>query len=158
MDGFCVAEALRVREPGKFQLLTTVPVGFHFHDKDCYLEAESTLIQLSPQKQVVGVRFNNATDAPFSLDYDLMEPFYDAYQTFALMLYSPEFQVRVKLDPGDLYIVDNTRVLHGRTKFSGGGKRHFQGCYADLDGLLSRLQVLSIGGAIPDTGEQGAAA
>ncbi len=158
VDGFCVAEALRVREPEKFQLLTTVPVGFQFHDKDCYLEAESTLIQLSPQGQVVGVKFNNASDAPFSVDYDLMEPFYDAYQTFALMLYSPEFEVRVKLDPGDLYIVDNTRVLHGRTRFSGGGKRHFQGCYADMDALLSRLRVLSIDGETPNYGEQGVAA
>ena len=78
-----------------------------------------------------------------------MEPFYDAYQTFASMLESPEFQVRFKLDPGDLYIVDNTRVLHGRTKFSSGGKRHLQGCYADRDALLSRLRVLSIGDVIP---------
>ena len=149
VDGFCVAEALRVGEPGKFQLLTTVPVRFHFQDKDCYLEAESTLIQLSPQGQVVGVKFNNASGDPFCLDYDLMEPFYDAYQTFASMLESPEFQVRFKLDPGDLYIVDNTRVLHGRTKFSSGGKRHLQGCYADRDALLSRLRVLSIGDVIP---------
>ena len=126
-----------------------MPVWFHFHDKDSDFEAESTVIQLSPRGRVVGVKFNNATDAPFSLDYDLMEPFYDAYQTFASMLDSPEFQVRFKLDPGDLYIVDNTRVLHGRTKFSSGGKRHLQGCYADRDALLSRLRVLSIGDVVP---------
>ena len=41
---------------------------------------------------------------------------------------SPEFQVRFRLDPGDLYIVDNTRVVHGRTEFVAEGNRHLQGC------------------------------
>ena len=56
---------------------------------------------------------------------------------------SPEFQVRFRLDPGDLYIVDNTRVVHGRTEFVAEGNRHLQGCYADRDSLFSRLAVLN---------------
>ena len=44
--------------------------------------------------------------------------------------------------PGDLFIVDNRRVLHGRKAFATAGGRHLQGCYADLDGLLSTLAVL----------------
>ena len=92
---------------------------------------------------MVAVRFNCPTALPFYLDSDLMEPYYDAYRTFGVMLESAEFQVRFKLDPGDLYIVDNTRVMHGRTEYSGEGKRHLQGCYADRDGLYSRLAVLN---------------
>jgi gamma-butyrobetaine dioxygenase len=51
----------------------------------------------------------------------------------------------ISLDaPGDLFIVDNLRVLHGRTGYAAsGGERHLQGCYADRDGLRSRLAVLS---------------
>jgi gamma-butyrobetaine dioxygenase len=33
-------------------------------------------------------------------------------------------------------------VLHARTAFAVAGDRHLQGCYADLDGLLSTLAVL----------------
>lgn len=33
-------------------------------------------------------------------------------------------------------------VLHARTGFARGGARHLQGCYADMDGLLSTLAVL----------------
>ena len=55
---------------------------------------------------------------------DLIEPYYDAYRTFGLMLESPEFQIRFKLDPGDRHIVGNTRVMHSRTEFSGEGNRH----------------------------------
>ncbi len=47
-----------------------------------------------------------------------------------------------KLQPGDLFIVDNTRVLHARKAFSGSGKRWLQGCYADKDGLYSTLAAI----------------
>ena len=58
--------------------------------------------------------------------------------------YTPSFGgLGLKLDPGDLYIVDNTRVLHGRTEFFAEGTRHLQGCYADRDSLFSRLAVLN---------------
>ncbi|MEE9147014.1 MAG: TauD/TfdA family dioxygenase, partial [Candidatus Tectomicrobia bacterium] len=143
VDGFCVANALRVRAPDKFTLLTTIPIRFLFFDKDSELEAEVTLITLNPRGEVVAVRFNGPTALPFDFDANLIEPYYDAYRTFGLMLESPEFQLRFKLDPGDLYIVDNTRVMHGRTVFSSGGNRHLQGCYADRDSLYSRLRVLN---------------
>ena len=143
VDGFCVADALRDREPDKFKLLTTIPVRFRFSDKDTELEAEVTLIDLSARGEVVAVRLNGPTALPFDFDSDLMEPYYDAYRTFGQMLESPEFQIRFKLDAGNLYIFDNTRVMHGRTEFSGEGNRHLQGCYADRDGLYSRLAVLN---------------
>ena len=141
VDGFCVADALRDREPDKFKLLTTIPVRFRFSDKDTELEAEVMLIDLSPRGEVAALRLNGPTALPFDIDLDLMESYYEACRTFDLMLESPESQVRIKLDPGDLYIVDNTRVMHGRTRYSGEGNRHLQGCYADRDGLYSRLAV-----------------
>ena len=143
VDGFCVADALRDREPDKFKLLTTMPVRVRFSDKDTELEAEVTLISLNPRGDVVAVRLNGPTALPFDFDSDLMVPYYVAYRTFGLMLESPEFQVRFKLEPGDLYIFDNARVMHGRTEFSGEGNRHLHSCYADRDGLYNRLAVLN---------------
>ena len=58
------------------------------------------------------------------------------------MLEAPEYRIQFKLEAGDLFIVDNLRVLHGRTGYSEAGERHLQGCYADRDGLRSRLAVL----------------
>jgi gamma-butyrobetaine dioxygenase len=66
----------------------------------------------------------------------------------------------MRLAPGDCLIFDNTRVLHARTAFAAPDdattkdvpgnrpsegpvrERHLQGCYADIDGLLSTLAVL----------------
>ena len=60
------------------------------------------------------------------------------------MLEDTAYRIQFKLGPGGLFIVDNLRVMHGRTGYAAtGGERHLQGCYADRDGLRSRLAVLS---------------
>jgi len=143
VDGFGLADFLRQEEPESFRLLSTLPVRFRFRSDDTDLSAEFPLIQLDTQGEVAGVRFNNRSAAPFAFAPDLIEPYYRAYQRFASLLDDQRFQVRFKLAPGDLFIVDNTRVLHGRTGFASAGERHLQGCYADRDGLYSRLAVLS---------------
>jgi hypothetical protein len=53
----------------------------------------------------------------------------------------PAAMLTVRLRPGDCAIFDNTRVLHAGTGFAGGGRRHLQGCYADLDGVESAVAV-----------------
>ena len=51
-------------------------------------------------------------------------------------------EVCCKLEPGECFIVDNTRVLHARKGYSGAGSRWLRGCYADKDGLLSTLAAM----------------
>ena len=46
-------------------------------------------------------------------------------------------EVTFRLNPGEAFVVDNTRVLHARKGYSGEGTRWLQGCYADKDGLRS---------------------
>jgi gamma-butyrobetaine dioxygenase len=50
--------------------------------------------------------------------------------------------VNFKLNPGECFITDNTRVLHARTAYSGTGTRWLQGCYVDKDGLLSTISTM----------------
>ncbi|HEX9354754.1 MAG TPA: TauD/TfdA family dioxygenase, partial [Streptosporangiaceae bacterium] len=54
---------------------------------------------------------------------------------------SPAAMLTIRLRPGDCAVFDNTRVLHARTGFARDGRRHLQGCYADLDGLESAVAV-----------------
>jgi hypothetical protein len=49
----------------------------------------------------------------------------------------PAAMLAVRLAPGDCAVFDNTRILHARTGFASSGRRHLQGCYADLDGIES---------------------
>ena len=66
--------------------------------------------------------------------------FYAAYRAFAERLCRPAAMLTVRLRPGDCAVFDNTRVLP-RTGFAPGGRRHLQGCYADLDGVESAVAV-----------------
>ena len=51
----------------------------------------------------------------------------------------PPNLVLITLQPGESFIVDNTRVLHARKGYSGDGTRWLQGCYPDKDGMKSKL-------------------
>ena len=145
VDGFRVAELMRAAHPEQFALLSQNPIRFRFQDEGTDLSAEFPLISLDARGSVAAVHYNSRSPAPFELAEDLIQPFYDAYRTFVGLLGSAELQIKFKLAPGDLFIVDNERVLHGRTGFSAAGQRHLQGCYADRDGLRSRLAVLNRG-------------
>ena len=143
VDGLAVAEALRARSPEGFELLTRHPVTFRFRDAATELEAEAPVLELDLHGDVRWIRYSTRAVRAFDLPEDAVEPYYDAYRAFGRMLADPAFQISFKLDPGDLFIVDNRRVLHGRTGYEGEGTRHLQGAYADVDGLRSRLAVLS---------------
>jgi [2-(trimethylamino)ethyl]phosphonate dioxygenase len=151
VDGFEVAERLRATRPDQFDLLARLPVRFRFRDVEAELTAEHPVITLDARGEVAAIRLNNRAKAPLAVAPDLVEAYYAAYLALARMLESPEWQLRFKLDPGDLFIVDNLRMLHGRTAFSGAGQRHLQGCYADMDALRSRLAVLSRAAVAPAT-------
>lgn len=141
VDAFRVAEELDAEE---LRLLASWPVRFRYADAETELEAETPVISLGVRGQVDAVHYNTRSAQPLRLPEDVVGRYYEAYQRFGRMLEAPELQVRFKLGAGDLFIVDNLRVLHGRTGYAAtGGERHLQGCYADRDGLRSRLAVLS---------------
>lgn len=75
-----------------------------------------------------------------------MTDYYRAYRRVAELIESPDLAIRFRLEPGDAFVVDNRRVLHGRTAIAGVGERHLQGCYADRDGLLSTIAALELEG------------
>ena len=141
-DGFHAAAQLRAEAPEDFALLTRHEVPFAFSDCDSHLTTRARLIEVNSEGQVTAVRYNSRSVAPFDLPADIMAPFYRAYRRFGRLLLDARQQVTFKLAAGELFIVDNRRVLHGRTAFSSAGRRHLQGCYADKDSLLSKIAVL----------------
>lgn len=142
VDGFNAAERLRIEAPDAFATLTRTWVTFRYNSANTELTARAPMISLDDRGQVTGIRFNNRSLAPLDLPADQIPGFYKAYRQFADILFDPASALTFKLSPGELFAVDNRRVLHGRTAFSATGKRHLRGCYADMDGLLSKLAVL----------------
>ncbi|MEY9844935.1 TauD/TfdA family dioxygenase [Streptacidiphilus sp. MAP5-3] len=142
VDGFAVASQLREEDPEAFAVLTTTPVEFAFRDAVTELSARRPLIDLDAEGRIREVRFNNRSLGTLRLPKERTDAFYRAYRAFAELLLAPEAQLEFRLEPGDCLIFDNTRLLHARTAFERGGARHLQGCYADLDALLSTVALL----------------
>ena len=144
VDGFAVVRRLRSEAPRFFDLLARHPARFEYAGSGgVRLSAKRPLVELGPDGELVAVRFNNRSLAPVTdVPFDDMPDYYRAIRRFAELLEEPAMAVSFKLAPGELFIVDNTRVLHARKAFSGSGKRWLQGCYADKDGLLSTLAAI----------------
>jgi len=142
VDGFMVAADLAEARPDLYHLLATVPLHFHFRDDTSEHEHDATVLDVDGSEQLRAVRFSNHSAQPFLIDPQLMERYYEAYTMFGQMRESATCRLQLDLQAGDLYIIDNRRVLHGRTGFSGGGARHLQSCYIERDEFISRLAML----------------
>ena len=142
VDGFRAAERLHAAAPGRFALLTAHEVPFHFRDADCDLRARGPVIALDGAGAVSAIRYNNRSAAAFDMADEVVPAFYDAYRHFARLLSEAEAEVRLGWAAGDLLILDNRRVLHGRRAY-GSGRRRLQGCYADRDALESTLRKIA---------------
>ena len=69
---------------------------------------------------------------------------YKSLKLFETLCRSDEFMINTKLKDGDIVIVDNMRVMHGRRgyTFSGDEGRHVEGGYLDWDEIHSKINVL----------------
>jgi [2-(trimethylamino)ethyl]phosphonate dioxygenase len=144
VDGFEAAGRLQAEDPRGFDLLARHPARFEYAGaQGVRLRSKRPMIELGPDGELIAVRFNNRSAAALvDVPYDDMAGYYAAYRRLAELVGDEALTLRFRLAPGDLFIVDNLRVLHAREAFSGGGERWLQGCYADKDGLLSTLAVL----------------
>lgn len=144
VDGFKIAERLQQENWRNFELLSKYSARFEYAgSKGVRLRSKRPFIELGPDGELIAIRFNNRSTAALTdVPFEDMENFYAAYRRFAEYIEDPSMAVSFKLRRGELFIVDNTRVLHARKSFSGTGNRWLQGCYADKDGLYSTLAAI----------------
>lgn len=145
VDGFAAALRLRDENEGYFNVLADHCARFEYAgEEDVCLTSRRPMIELSPDGELVGVRFNNrslaaVTDVPF----DKMADYYAAYRRLGEIIDDEAMEVSFRLNPGEGFLVDNTRVLHARKGYSGEGTRWLQGCYSDKDGLRSTYDAMT---------------
>ncbi|MBV9346193.1 MAG: TauD/TfdA family dioxygenase [Gammaproteobacteria bacterium] len=143
VDGFAVAEVLRRAEPEAFEILTRTPVRFKYLDAQTELTASAPPIELDVTGALRAIHFSPRLDFVPLLPGAQLTAYYRARREFDHRLRAPDFELRFLLEPGDLVMFDNCRLLHGRTGFDPAeGLRHLQGCYIDMDGPRSLYRVL----------------
>ena len=100
------------------------------------------MIGLDAHGELDTLRFTMWLRAPMAGAIDDVREAYRALRRIAVLAESEALQVRFRLQPGDLLILDNRRVLHGRTAFDGSGRRWLRGCYGEREDIWSRLRMI----------------
>lgn len=143
VDGFAIADALRLEDPQLFEALCEIPVEFRNKDRHSDYRCLAPIIAVDALGRVAEIRMANFLRGAFDTSVAQMPLLYRAYRRFIAMTREPRFRLMQRLKPGELWCFDNRRTLHARNAFDPAtGARHFQGCYVDRDELLSRILVL----------------
>jgi len=145
VDAFAVADYLRKNEKEIFDTLVNVPLKFR--DKDYTQESHRSFfapaIALTKDSDYHDIRFSVATMDTLDCHPDVMDKVYKAHHRFGNLLHDDKFQIKFRLEPGDIFSFNNRRLLHGRTEFDPkSGHRHLQGYYMDRDEIIGRLNYL----------------
>lgn len=141
VDGFAAAQRLRDEDANAFDLLSRYCARFEFAgEKGVCLQSRRPMIELAPDGELKGVRFNNRSAAAITdVPFEHMTDYYRAYRRFGEILDDTAMEVFFRLEPGECFLFDNTRVMHARKAFAGAGARWLKGCYADKDALWSKV-------------------
>ncbi len=143
VDGYTVSEKLKQEFPDYYKILTEVKIRFQFIDQTIVLENRAEMIQLDESGNFKQVRFSPRLDFVPLIDKEKLELFYSARKKLSELYNSENYKIEFKLLPGDLLMMDNYRLLHGRTKYDASeGNRFLQGCYIDYDSTEGRLKHL----------------
>ena len=145
VDAFAVADYLKKNEKEIFETLVNIPL--RFRDKDYTQEAHRSFyapaITLTKDGDYNDIRFSVATMDALDCHPNIMDKVYKAHHKFGNLLHDDKFQIKFRLEKGDIFSFNNRRLLHGRTAFNpNSGHRHLQGYYMDRDEIIARLNFL----------------
>ncbi|MEM7171135.1 MAG: TauD/TfdA family dioxygenase [Pseudomonadota bacterium] len=145
VDGFALAERLRKSGPDAFACLSQTPLSFSANvSPEDQWQAMGKVITLDHDGAVAGIRYNRGSIQHFDLPLDLIEPLHRALCAWESCLMDEDHWLRLTLSPGDLLVIDNHRVMHGRTAFDpSAGARHLQTCSTRRDEFHNRYRALA---------------
>jgi gamma-butyrobetaine dioxygenase len=140
VDSVRVVSTLAKEDPSGYALLCSTPVKYRFVDKGTELVTHRPIINVNRDGQTLGVHYSPRLDGLPLLPVQTLRRFHSARKRLGELFTDPANEIRFKLEPGELMLFDNSRVLHGRTAYDPTqGHRHLQGCYIDLDGPRERF-------------------
>lgn len=138
VDGLAAVDDLARVDPEAHASLCAVPVEFRYDIGSDVKTVEAPIIDRRSDGSLRQFRFSPRLDFAPLVDPDVLETFYRGRRWLAEQLNDPARQIEYRMKAGEVLVVDNHRVLHGRTAFDPTrGARHLQGCYIDHDGPLT---------------------
>ena len=152
VDGFQTASLLKQQHPDAYSFLsrTSIPTHSAGDATVCIMPTPRAfpIFNHEPRSGILyQIRYNNNDRSVIDhLHPDEIEPFYDALRKWNAILKDKRNEYWVQLEPKKVVIIDNWRVLHGRSAFS--GYRKMVGAYLGWDDYQSKLRILTNGDEI----------
>ena len=148
-DSLAAAALLRDEDPDGFALLAEIPVRFRFRDEGADHVALRPVIETDGEERMTGLHYSPRLDSLPLLEEAELQAYQAARKRLAELLAGAELELRFALQPGELLMFDNNRIVHGRTAFDPEeGPRRLIGCYIDRDGPRSLYRMLGRNGAL----------
>ncbi|MFT5811348.1 MAG: gamma-butyrobetaine dioxygenase [Rubritalea sp.] len=144
MDGFEIAGRLRDQDAEGFAALcNNAPVFRRHFAGDVDLIAKFPILNIDEFGNLCGVRINDRVAAPLTIPPDQMMVYYRGLQYLLKQSEDETLALNLTLQPGDIAIFDNHRVLHGRTDLTVDGKRWLQWVQLERGDFHSKLRILA---------------
>ena len=144
MDGFELAHRLRDEDPDGFSAISRHPCVFRRHFAgDVDLIAQFPVISLDAFGNVCGVRVNDRVAAPVCVPPQDVRVYYRGLRKFLNLAEDENLAIKRTLQPGDIAVFDNHRILHGRTEISMKNRRFLQWLQVERGDFHSRMRVLA---------------
>ena len=136
VDGMNAAETLAMEAPIMDAELARWPMLFTCSGSDFDYRALRTLLETSADGSFQRITFNDRAALDFMCPEDRLPVCSEGYDLLARILQREGLQNRFRVQAGDLVLIDNHRVLHGRSTHSA-GDRTLLSCSLDRSEVFS---------------------
>lgn len=143
VDGLHAVIELQRVDPAAARALSDLDVEFRYDMGSDVVVGRAPIIETRRDGRLRQLRYSPRVDFPPAADPDILDSWYRGRRWLADHFDDPANRVLFKMAAGDVLVVDNHRVLHGRCGFDPAtGGRHLQGCYIDHDGPDTAWRLL----------------
>ncbi|XP_068626489.1 gamma-butyrobetaine dioxygenase [Battus philenor] len=148
-DCHYIANYMKQNHHKEYEILTDTEVEWSDigteNGNEFYKLYRSPVISLDKHGEVIRVNFSIPQRGNhFPGPIEQVKPWYEAYSLFYKL--NQQFSAKFKVDPGNILVFDNIRMLHGRSKYqdSEDNIRKLIGVYVDWDEIYSRIRSLKV--------------
>jgi len=154
VDAFAAAEELRRTDPEGFELLATYGYdaerdfiasrvdSAQQHTKRLLVTRKNKIFQTDADGNLKRVMYNEVFRTPLTLPYDVFPKWYKAFNKYVDMIHSDEWRVVQPMQKGQILLMHNWRVMHGRKARSASPTRTVVGGTITREAFYSKSREL----------------
>ena len=142
VDGLRVLEELKRNHAATYRYFSRYPIQYVFKDKGHHYITYKPVFTFNSKGEMVEFHFNNDDRGLQPAAPDVGE-YYDHLENLLAVVKQEDLQHQLRLEPGTVIMIDNHRVLHGRTSFDPTSGRKLSGTYLSKEDFNSKLRVLA---------------